>query len=118
LAALRNVGDDKRIRPLTRTAAIAQDAAVDNADGSGNDIIVTARRSKERLQDLPIVATALTAQDLKRENIDDLGDVAEKTVGFAFESFTAPLAQPTNRGQTNLRTTSPVQNVSTNLNGI
>ena len=52
---------------------------------------MTARRSKERLQDLPIVATALTAQDLERENIDDLGDVAEKAVGFAFESFTGPL---------------------------
>jgi len=103
---------------LTGTAAIAQDGAVDNADGSGNDIIVTARRSKERLQDVPIVATALTAQDLERENIDDLGDVAEKTVGFAFKSFTGPLAQPTNRGQTNLPTTSRVQNVFTNVNGI
>ncbi len=88
------------------------------AAASGNAIVVTARRIEERLQDVPIAVSALSAQDLDRQSIDDLGDVAEKTVGFAFESFTGPLAQPVIRGQTNLRTTSPVQNVSTTLNGI
>ena len=104
------------------TAALAQTSTAAPADteaeAEGNSIIVTARRTNERLQDVPIVVSVLTAQQLERENIDDLGDIAEKTVGFAFESFTGPLAQPTIRGQTNLRTTSPVQNVSTNINGI
>lgn len=99
------------------------DQSANNADATasqddGNLIVVTARGSKERLQDVPIVVTALSAEDLVRQNIDDLSDVAEKTVGFAFETFTGPLAQPVIRGQTNLRTTSPVQNVATNLNGI
>lgn len=88
------------------------------ADESPNDILVTARRVEERLQDVPIAVSALTTEDLQRQAIDDLGDVAEKTVGFAFETFTGPLAQPVIRGQTNLRTTSPVQNVATYLNGI
>ena len=91
-------------------------AAADEVDG--NEIIVTTRRIEERLQDVPIAVTALTAEKLARENIDDLSDVAEKTVGFAFEGFTGPLAQPVIRGQTNLRLTSPVQNVATNLNGL
>jgi len=94
------------------------DAAAENSDDQGNEIIITARRSSERLQDVPIAVTVLNAEKLERENIDDLGDIAEKTVGFAFENFTGPLAQPVIRGQTNLRTTSPVQNVSTVLNGI
>ncbi len=105
---------------LVGTTAFAQSTSADTAVGEtdGNDIIVTTRRIEERLQDVPIAVTALSAEKLARENIDDLSDVAEKTVGFAFENFTGPLAQPVIRGQTNLRTTSPVQNVATNLNGI
>ncbi len=98
--------------------ALAQATPAAEDDASSNEIIVTTRRTEERLQDVPISVTALTAEKLARENIDDLSDVAEKTVGFAFENFTGPLAQPVIRGQTNLRTTSPVQNVATNLNGI
>ena len=101
---------------FAQAAAPVEESA--NANASGNDIVVTARLSSERLQDVPIAVTALSAEKLARENIDDLSDVAEKTVGFAFENFTGPLAQPVIRGQTNLRVTSPVQNVATNLNGI
>lgn len=100
----------------TTTAAPAETA--DSREAGQNDIIVTARTVEERLQDVPITVSALTADDLRRQAIDDLADVAEKTVGFAFENFTGAIAQPTIRGQTNLRTTSPVQNVATYLNGI
>jgi iron complex outermembrane recepter protein len=93
-------------------------APADEVADDGNAIVVTARRIEERLQDVPISVSAISAQDLARQNLDDLGDIAEKTVGFAFETFTGPLAQPVIRGQTNLRLTSPVQNVSTNLNGV
>ncbi len=100
-------------------AAFAQSkpaAAEDAADG--NAIVVTARRFEERLQDVPISVSAISAQDIARQHLDGLSDIAKKTPGFAFESFTGPLAQPVIRGQTNLRVTSPVQNVATNLNGI
>jgi len=103
--------------PATAQTAAAT-AAESTDDGNANEIIVTARRSNERLQDVPIAVSSLGVEDLKRQSIDDLSDVAEKTVGFAFEPFTGLLAQPTIRGQTNLRTTSPVQNVATYLNGV
>ena len=89
-----------------------------DADSQGNEIIVTTRRISERLQDVPVVVNVLGAQDIERQRIDGLTDVARKTPGFKFEQFTGALQQPTIRGQTNLRTTSPVQNVSTNVNGI
>lgn len=89
-----------------------------SADTNINDIVITARTREERLQDVPISVSALTAEDLRRQQLDDLNDIAEKTVGFAFENFTGVLAQPVIRGQTNLRTTSPVQNVATYLNGV
>ncbi len=103
---------------LAGSAAFAQTAPAAEAEIGSNDIIVTTRRIEERLQDVPIAVTAFTSEALERQSIDDLSDVAEKTVGFAFENFTGPLAQPVIRGQTNLRITSPVQNVATNLNGI
>ena len=99
------------------SAQVAQPADDDAVTGS-NDIIVTTRRIEERLQDVPIAVTAITSEEIQRQNIEDLTDIAEKTVGFAFEGFTGALAQPTIRGQTNLRTTSPVQNVATSINGI
>lgn len=98
--------------------AMAQTAAPVADAGAADDIIVTARRSEERLQDVPVSVSVLGAEDLERQELNGLADFAEKTVGFAFEGFTGALAQPTIRGQTNLRTTSPVQNVATYLNGV
>ena len=101
---------------ISSVPAIAQTApAVAQRD---NVIIVSARTFEEDLQDVPLAVTALTAQDLERQGLDDLADIAEKTVGFSFESFTGPLAQPSIRGQTNLRVTSPVTNVATYLDGV
>ncbi len=97
----------------TAPAAIAA-AEADEA----NAITVTARRVDERLQDVPLAVSVLTAQDFKRQGIDDLSDVADRTVGFSFEAITPLVIQPAIRGQTNLRTTSPVQNVPVYIDGI
>jgi iron complex outermembrane recepter protein len=89
-----------------------------SADANIEDIVVTARRFEERLQDVPIAVSALTSEDLGRQAIDDLGDIAEKTVGLSFESLSGLIVQPAIRGQTNLRVDSPVQNVAFYLDGI
>jgi iron complex outermembrane receptor protein len=112
---------------LSGVAAHAQDAGTAK-DGEqaepptniprGNQIIVTARTFEEDLQDVPIAVSALTGDALTQRAADDLGDIADNIVGFAFEEFTGLLAQPTIRGQTNLRVTSPVSNVATYLDGI
>ena len=64
---------------LVSSAAFAQDAAPAAAEeqSTGNDIIVTTRRFEERLQDVPISVTAITAQELERQGIEDLTDVAD-----------------------------------------
>ena len=48
---------------------LAQDVTP-NADGT--DIIVTARRTSERLQDIPLAITAITGHDLDRQSISEL----------------------------------------------
>lgn len=103
---------------LSSFAATAQAQTVASAAGDENDIIVTARRTSERLQDVPVAITVFTAQDLRRQGIDDLMDVAQRTPGFAFEAISPIVVQPAIRGMTNLRTTSPVQNVPVNVDGV
>ena len=102
------------------SAANAQTAprTVAAADADEADIIVTARRVNERLQDVPVAISVFTAQDLRRQGIDDLMDVAQRTPGFAFEAISPLVVQTSIRGQLNLRTTSPVQNVPVNIDGI
>lgn len=99
------------------TTAQAQTVAAADAADEG-DIIVTARRINERLQDVPVAITAFSAQDLRREGRINLSDIAQRTPGFAFEAISPLVVQTSIRGQLNLRTTSPVQNVPVNVDGI
>lgn len=103
---------------LAQNAGASGAAQQDSADVDQNAIVVTARRVEERLQDVPLSVTVLTAEDLKRQALDDLGDIADKTVGFSFESLSPAIVQPAIRGQTNLRVDSPVQNVAFYIDGI
>lgn len=59
--------------------AYAQEEA-DEA-GSGNDIIVTAQRSEQRLQDVPIAITVFTQEKLADNNILSAKDIATFTPG-------------------------------------
>lgn len=56
--------------------AAPQEAAVDGADGSlVGDIVVTAQRRSERLQDIPMAITALSAEALARSPITNISDI-------------------------------------------
>jgi iron complex outermembrane receptor protein len=55
--------------------ALAQDAAPQAEDGVG-EIIVTAQRREQRLQETPLSITALGAESLSQRGIDNLGDVS------------------------------------------
>ena len=60
-------------------AAWAADAA-EAADSSViQEVIVTARKREERLQDVPLAVTALTGQSLARENVVQVADLATKS---------------------------------------
>ena len=58
----------------TAYAADDQQAAGATTDGL-EDIVVTARRVEERLQDVPVAVTALSAQTLQRRNITAVNDL-------------------------------------------
>lgn len=66
---------------LSPTAAYAQDAGA-TADEGGDEIVVTARKREERLQDVPIAVTAITADTLEREQINSVREIASYTPGL------------------------------------
>ena len=58
--------------------------AAATADVLPGDIIVTARKVSERLQDAPVAITAFTAADIKSARIEGIADVAKLTPGLVF----------------------------------
>ena len=69
------------IAALMAVPAVAQEAAADRAETTeatvdeGNDIIVVARKRSERLLDVPIAVTALSADALRKAQATDLSGV-------------------------------------------
>ena len=98
--------------------AMAQDTAPE-AESSGNNIIVTARKIEENIQDIPASITALSQQDLEERNITQLEDVALQTPGLVFEDFSnGGFGSPTIRGTSQFTITSLETNVALFIDGI
>ncbi|WP_426169623.1 TonB-dependent receptor [Sandarakinorhabdus sp. DWP1-3-1] len=49
-----------------------------------DEIVVTAQRREQRLQDVPISITAFTSEDLRRTGTQDITRLAQNTPGFTF----------------------------------
>lgn len=61
---------------LVAAPAIAQETASVSTDEGIAEIVVTAQRREERLQDAPLSVTALSSESLTARGIDNLGDVS------------------------------------------
>jgi iron complex outermembrane recepter protein len=69
---------------LVPAAAFAQNATPADAGIDSTDIVVTARKREERLQDVPIAVTAYGTEEIKAQRIEKLADVAKLTPGLGF----------------------------------
>ena len=88
--------DNKKFRPailllsslsslsLVPVAFAAQAAG---ADDNGMDIIVTAQRQEQRLQDVPISVSAFSADQLEASNVVSVQDIATRTPGLAVAAY-------------------------------
>lgn len=61
--------------------ALAQEAGADDG-ANADEIIVTARKREERLQDVPVAVTAVTAEAIEREQINTVREIASITPGL------------------------------------
>ena len=60
------------------------ESSVRTSSMSGDQIIVTARRREESLQDVPVSVTALDAETLNNRSIQDLSDLSRVSPGLRF----------------------------------
>ena len=85
-------------------AAVAQSAPEAAAtSGPIEEILVTARKRTETLQDTPVAVTAVTADQIQDYGIQSLADISKMTAGLLFDSeFTRGANRPVIRGQANI----------------
>jgi iron complex outermembrane receptor protein len=68
------------------------------SDGGIGDIIVTAQRRNERLQDVPLSVTAATGEQLRELNVTDTGRIELLTPGLTWGNDSGARAWPSLRG--------------------
>lgn len=101
------------------SAALAQTAPAPAEDASIGEIVVTSRRSAERLQDIPLAITAQTSAQLAARGITDLQGVARYTPGLQFKDFVTSFnGSATIRGLAQANVQNAVGNVGTFIDGI
>ena len=67
------------------------------------EVVVTARKREENLQEIPLAVSAFTEADLEQRGITSLQDIADFTPGFDFaHSFGRSDFRPAIRGQSNI----------------
>jgi outer membrane receptor protein involved in Fe transport len=64
--------------------ASAQSAAIEADANEDEDVVVTARRKEEALQDVPLAVTAIGETEIRNSGIDNVADLALLTPGFSF----------------------------------
>ena len=80
---------------VVATVALAPFADPARADDELTEITVTAQRQTERLNDVPIAITAISADDLANRGVRQAGDVTSSVPNMLLNSPYGPEAQPT-----------------------
>jgi outer membrane receptor protein involved in Fe transport len=88
---------------LSPVAALAQNAPVRDQGADATEIIVTARKTEERLQNAPTTVAVATAEMIDKLGLDSLTDIAKTTPGLVFDDTLGRDAnRPVIRGQANI----------------
>jgi outer membrane receptor protein involved in Fe transport len=69
-------------KSLILSLAIAMPGA---AFAQVDEIVVTARKKAESVQDIPLSITSFDAEAIKRKGINNIGDIAKNTAGLVFD---------------------------------
>ncbi|MFK7888415.1 MAG: TonB-dependent receptor [Gammaproteobacteria bacterium] len=83
------------------------------------EVVVTARKTEESLQSVPLSITALTSQTLERATVQAISDVSNLTPGLIFQDFNVgALSTPVIRGLAQSNTQGRENNVGVFLDGV
>jgi iron complex outermembrane receptor protein len=109
--------NNKRI--LVSLFAIASTIAMTPAVAQVEEIVVTARKKAENLQEVPISISAYSAKLLEDAGIQDINDLANFTSNMTFsESESGRINTPTIRGMSMIDTRGFDNNVSVFIDGV
>lgn len=72
------------------SSARAQDSNASTMQSGLDDIVVTARRSEERLQDVPVAVSAFNADTLETRNVTDVQSLANIAPGLSITPANSP----------------------------
>jgi iron complex outermembrane recepter protein len=107
---------------LNGTAALAQETPDSNSSVSqagDHDIVVTARKRVEVLQDVPVAITALSSEDLASNNVVTAEDVQRVAPGVSISGSAGPSGTLISvRGISNRETTGFAQTTAIYLDGV
>jgi len=73
------------VAPLTVCLAAPVSAQAPDEGVGLEEIVVTARKREENLQDVPIAVTALSAETLQREGVKDVQDITARDPSLSFD---------------------------------
>ena len=77
--------------------------AVAFAQQAKDEIVITARKKDETLQDAPVTVAVVTDEAIARQNLNDVADIAKTTPGLTFDNeFGRQSNRPVIRGQANI----------------
>lgn len=86
---------------ITPGMALAQEAAEDQ--GGIRDIVVTARKTQETLQDAPVAVSVVTSEKISELGLNSIDDFAKQSTGISFsQAFGRSTDRPVIRGQSNV----------------
>lgn len=84
-------------------AGYAQDAEEASSEITFEEIIVSARKTEESIQKVPISVTAFSSEDIFERGIQNIEDLSRATPGFVFDTpFGRQFDRPIIRGQANI----------------
>lgn len=83
-----------------------------------DEVIVTARKKEESLQEVPLSISAFTEDDIQKRSLTQLEGLALQTPGLTFEEFSGGYGAPVIRGASQIRIDQLQQNVSVFYDGI
>src|SRR5215207_7146587 len=74
----------------TSQSAMAQESGPESAANGLEEIIVTARRTEERLQEVPVAVTAFNQATLQTRNVTDVQSLANVAPGLTVTPANSP----------------------------
>jgi outer membrane receptor protein involved in Fe transport len=83
---------------LAAQGTMAQDAAEGEESGQGNDIIVTATKRSESIQDVPFSINAQTAQQIEKSGAASIEDISRNVAGLTVQNLGPGQSQVSVRG--------------------